>query len=164
VKGNPEVLAYLQEVLKAELTAINQYFLHAEMMENWGYNKLAKFTRKESIEEMRHAEALIERILYLDGTPNMSELFPLKIGQTIKVQLQNDLQLEYEAVPRLNKAIAAAVKAGDNGSRELFEKILVDEEHHVDFLEGQLHNIKEMGYENYLAQQLGELESEAHGH
>lgn len=156
MKGNPEVLGYLQEVLKAELTAINQYFLHAEMMENWGYLKLAGITRKESIEEMMHAEKLIERILYLDGAPNMSELFPLRIGQNLKAQLENDLALEYEAVPRLNKAINAAAAAGDNGSRELFEKILVDEEHHVDFLEAQLHMIGEMGYENYLAQQIGE--------
>lgn len=158
MKGNPEVVAYLQEVLKAELTAINQYFLHAEMMENWGYRKLANFTRKESIDEMRHAEAIIERILYLDGAPNMSELFPLRIGQNVKAQIENDLQVEYDAVPRLNKAINAAVAAGDNGSRDLFEKILVDEEHHVDYLEAQLHMIAEMGYENYLAQQLGEAE------
>lgn len=164
MKGNPEVLAYLQEVLKAELTAINQYFLHAEMMENWGYHKLSKITRKESIEEMIHAESLIERILYLDGTPNMSELFTIRIGSNVKAQLENDLQLEYEAVPRLNKAINAAVAVGDNGSRDLFAKILVDEEHHVDYLEGQLHALQEMGYENYLAQQLGEAEAGGHGH
>jgi bacterioferritin len=154
MKGNKKVIAFLQEVLKAELTAINQYFLHAEMMENWGYQRLAKITRKESIDEMRHAEALLERMLYLDGSPNMSELFPLRIGQNLKAQLENDLALELEALPRLNKAIHTAVEAGDNGSRDLFEKILVDEEHHVDFLEAQLHQIKEMGYENYLAQQI----------
>jgi len=156
MKGNPEVIAYLQEVLKAELTAINQYFLHAEMMENWGYHKLAAYTRKESIEEMMHAEKLIERILYLDGAPTMNELFPLRIGQNVKAQIENDLALEYEAVPRLNKAVNAAVAAGDNGSRDLFEKILIDEEHHVDYLEAQLHIIQEMGYENYLAQHLHE--------
>lgn len=154
MKGNDQVIAYLQEVLKAELTAINQYFLHAEMMENWGYEKLAKYTRKESIDEMRHAEALIERILYLDGAPNMTELFPLRIGSNVKQQLENDLAVECDAVPRLNKAINCAVEAGDNGSRDLFEKILVDEEHHVDYLEAQLHMIQEMGYENYLAQQI----------
>ncbi len=154
MKGNKKVIAHLQEALKAELTAINQYFLHAEMMENWGYERLAKMTKKESIDEMRHAEALIERLLFLDGAPNMSELFPLRIGQTLKEQLENDLALECDALPRLNKAITASVEAGDNGSRELFEKILVDEEHHVDFLEAQLHLIKEMGYENYLAQQI----------
>lgn len=156
MKGDPKVLGYLQETLKAELTAINQYFLHAEMMENWGYERLAKITKKESIEEMMHAEKLLHRMLYLDGAPNMSELFTLRIGQTVKEQLENDLALELEAVPRLNKAIAAATAVGDNGSRELFEKILLDEEHHVDYLEAQLHMIKEMGYDNYLAQQLKE--------
>ena len=154
MKGNETVLKYLQEVLTAELTAINQYFLHAEMMENWGYERLAKITKKESIEEMTHAEKLLHRMLYLDGTPSMGELFPLRIGQTVKEQIENDLALELEAVPRLNKAIKAAVEANDNGSRELFEKILLDEEHHVDYLEAQLHLIKEMGYDNYLAQQM----------
>jgi bacterioferritin len=150
MKGNPEVIKCLQEVLTAELTAINQYFLHAEMMENWGYNKMAKYTKKESIEEMQHAEKLIERILYLDGTPDLSQLFRLRIGKNVKEQIENDLALEYEAIPRLNKAINAAVAAADNGSRDLFESILTDEEHHVDFLEAQLHMIQEMGYENYL--------------
>lgn len=154
MKGNDQVIAFLQEVLKAELTAINQYFLHAEMQNNWGYQKLYAFTRKEAIEEMMHAEKLIERILYFDGAPNMTELFPLRIGQTVKDQITNDLQLEYDAVPRLNKAINAAVAAGDNGSRELFEKILVDEEHHVDYLEAQLQIIQDIGVENYLAQQI----------
>lgn len=154
MKGNDQVIAFLQEVLKAELTAINQYFLHAEMQNNWGYQKLYAFTRKEAIEEMMHAEKLIERILYFDGAPNMTELFPLRIGQNVKDQITNDLQLEYDAVPRLNKAISAAVAAGDNGSRELFEKILVDEEHHVDYLEAQLQIIQDIGVENYLAQQI----------
>lgn len=154
MKGNDQVIAFLQEVLKAELTAINQYFLHAEMQNNWGYQKLYAFTRKEAIEEMMHAEKLIERILYFDGAPNMTELFPLRIGQNVKDQITNDLQLEYDAVPRLNKAIHAAVAAGDNGSRELFEKILVDEEHHVDYLEAQLQIIQDIGVENYLAQQI----------
>ena len=152
MKGDPKVIAYLQEVLTAELTAINQYFLHAEMMENWGYLKLAGITRKESIEEMQHAEKLLERMLYLDGSPNMTQLFPLRIGQSVKDQLANDLALEYEAVPRLNKAINASVEAADNGSRDLFESILKDEEHHIDYLEAQLHMISEMGYENYLSQ------------
>ncbi|MBI3680425.1 MAG: bacterioferritin [Acidobacteria bacterium] len=156
MKGNAKVMKCLQEVLKAELTAINQYFLHAEMMENWGYHKLGRHTRKESLEEMKHAEAVLERMLYLDGAPNMSELFTLRIGQSVKAQLENDLALEYEAIPRLNKSIQVAVETGDNGSRELFEKILVDEEKHVDFLEAQLHMIQEMGYDNYLAQQMHE--------
>ncbi len=154
MRGNEKIIAYLNEVLKAELTAINQYFLHAEMCENWGYEKLANYGRKESIDEMRHAEKCMERILFLDATPTMNELFPLHIGQNVKEQLQNDLNLELEAIPRLNNAIKTAVEVGDNGSRELFEAILVDEEHHVDFLEAQLHMIGEMGYENYLAQQL----------
>lgn len=156
MKGDAKVLEYLQEVLTAELTAINQYFLHAEMLENWGYERLAKITKKESIEEMRHAEALLHRMLYLDGSPNMARLFDLHIGQNVKQMFENDLELEYQAVPRLNKAINAAVEAGDNGSRDLFESILKDEEHHIDFLEAQLHMIQEMGYENYLAQQIKE--------
>jgi len=156
MKGNETVLNYLQEVLTAELTAINQYFLHAEMLENWGYERLAKITKKESIEEMMHAEKCLHRMLYLDGSPNMGSLFPLRIGQNVKEQFENDLALELEALPRLNKAVAAAIEAGDNGSRELFEKILIDEEHHVDYLEAQLHMIQEMGYENYLAQQIKE--------
>ncbi|MFN3324928.1 MAG: bacterioferritin [Bryobacteraceae bacterium] len=158
MRGNEKVLAHLQEVLKAELTAINQYFLHAEMCENWGYMALAKAGRKESIDEMKHAEALIERILFLDGLPNLSELFPIRVGANVKAQLEADLALELEALPRLNNAIKTATEVGDNGSRELFERILKDEEHHVDFLEAQLHLIQEIGYENYLAQQLGEGE------
>jgi len=154
MRGDDKVIAYLNEVLKAELTAINQYFLHAEMMENWGYEKLADYTKRESIDEMKHAEKLIERILLLDGTPIMRELFPLRIGQNVKSQLENDLALELEAIPRLNKAIQEAVAVGDNGSRELFEAILVDEEHHADFLEAQLHMIQEVGLDNYLAEQL----------
>jgi bacterioferritin len=158
VKGDAKIIAILNEVLKAELTAINQYFLHAEMCENWGYEKMAKHTRKESIEEMQHAEILMERILLLDGTPNMSDYFKINIGQNLKQQLQNDLDLEYTAVKRLNDGIKACVAAGDNGSRELLEKILLDEEHHIDWLEGQLYMIKEMTYENYLSQQMGEGE------
>lgn len=158
MKGNPKVIQFLQDVLTAELTAINQYFLHAEMMENWGYERLGKITKKESIEEMVHAEKLLHRMLYLDGSPNMSALFPLRIGQTVKEQIENDLALELEALTRLNNAIKTSVEVGDNGSRELFESILKDEEHHVDYLEAQLHMIKEMGYDNYLAQNMKEEE------
>lgn len=154
MKGNERVIAYLQEVLKAELTAINQYFLHAEMLNNWGYKRLYAYTRKESIEEMKHAEEVMERILFLDGTPNMSELFPLRIGRNVKEQFENDLKLELEAIPRLNDAIRVATEVGDNGSRELFEEILVDEEEHVDWLEAQLFMIQEVGYPNYLAEQI----------
>ncbi len=158
MKGDPKIIAILNESLKAELTAINQYFLHAEMCENWGYERMAKHARKESIEEMRHAEILMERILYLDGAPNMTDYFKINIGQTLKQQLKNDLDLEYAAVKRLNDGIKACVEAGDNGSRELLQKILLEEEEHIDWLEGQLHAIEEMTYENYLAQQLHEPE------
>ena len=154
MKGDPKVIKFLNQVLKAELTAINQYFLHAEMCENWGYQRLAKLIKKESIEEMTHAEKLMERILYLDGTPNMSDYFKINIGPTVEAQLKNDLQLEYDAVKRLNEGIQLCVAVGDNGSRDLAQKILDDEEHHIDWLEGQLHAIGEMGIANYLAQQL----------
>lgn len=160
MKGDSKVIEVLSQVLKAELTAINQYFLHAEMCENWGYEKLAKKTRLESIEEMQHAEKLMERILFLDGTPNMSDYFKIEIGQNVKQQLTNDLNLEYTAVKRLNNGIETCVKVGDNGSRELLESILTDEEHHIDWLEAQLHSIKEMGIENYLAQHLHEKKEE----
>ncbi len=156
MKGNAKILAILQEVLKAELTAINQYFLHAEMCENWGYHALAAHTREESIEEMRHAEKLIERILFLEGTPNMSDYFKINIGGSVEQQFRNDVQVEYDAVKRLNAGIATATELGDNGSRELLESILVDEEKHIDYLEAQLHAIGEMTIQNYLAQQLGE--------
>ena len=154
MRGNEQVIAVLNEVLKAELTAINQYFLHAEMMENWGYMRLANITRKESIEEMTHAEKLMERILYLDGMPTMNELFQLRIGRDVREQLENDLALELEAVPRLNRGIRLCQEVGDNGSRDLLQSILNDEEHHVDFLEAQLNVIREAGIQNYLAQQI----------
>lgn len=154
MKGDPKIIELLNEVLKAELTAINQYFLHAEMCENWGYERLAKLIRKESIEEMVHAEKLIERILYLDGTPNMSDYFKINIGSTVEQQLKSDLELEYSAVKRLNSGIPICIAAGDNGSRELVEKILSDEEHHIDWLEAQLHAISEIGIANYLTEQL----------
>jgi bacterioferritin len=160
MKGDAKVIAVLQEALKAELTAINQYFLHAEMCENWTYYKLAEITRKESIEEMTHAEKLIERILYLEGTPSMSDYFKINIGATIEQQFKNDLQLEYDAVKRLNNGIRTCEVAGDNGSRELLKHILMDEEHHVDWLEAQLHVIRETGIQNYLAQQLGDKKAE----
>jgi bacterioferritin len=154
MKGDPKVIAFLNQVLKAELTAINQYFLHAEMCENWGYYRLASLAKKESIEEMVHAEKCMERILYLDGTPNMSDYFKINIGGDVEAQFRNDLQLEYDAVKRLNDGIKLCVAQGDNGSKELAERILTDEEHHIDWLEGQLHAIGEMGIQNYLAQQL----------
>jgi len=154
MKGDPKVVAVLGEVLKAELTAINQYFLHAEMCHNWRFEKLYNFIRKESIDEMRHAEMLLERILYLDATPNMNASFKITIGKTVPEQIKNDLQLEYEAVKRLNEGIRTCEAAGDNGSRELLKQILVDEEGHIDWLEGQLTAIAQMGVQNYLSQQL----------
>lgn len=159
MKGNAKVIDFLKEVLKGEITAISQYFLHAEMCDNWGYKKLAKYIKLESIDEMRHAEALIERILFLESIPNLKEMFPLRIGKDVKAQFENDLAVELEAIPRLNKAIAASVTAADNGSRELFERILTDEEKHVDWLEAQLDMIEQMGIGVYLSQQMGEEEA-----
>ncbi len=156
MKGDAKVIELLNQVLKAELTAINQYFLHAEMCESWGYERLAKLIRKESIEEMVHAERLIERILYLDGTPNMSDYFKINIGSTVEQQFKNDLELEYTAVKRLNDGIPVCMAAGDSGSRELLEEILTEEEHHIDWLEAQLHAISEIGIANYLTEQLKE--------
>jgi bacterioferritin len=156
--GNPDVIARLNDALREELTAINQYFVHAEMCHNWGYHRLGNYIKKQSIGEMKHAEELLERILFLDGTPNMQQL-PLNIGQDVRSQLQNDLNLEVKAVTMYNEAVKLARDLGDNASRELFERLLKDEEQHVDFLEAQVHQIKELGYERYLAQQVGGEES-----
>src|SRR5437763_7097522 len=134
MQGNPKVIAALNDALKEELTAINQYFLHAEMCENWHYKKLADHVRKESIDEMRHAEALIERILFLDGTPNMTELMQLTVGANVKAQLESDLKLEINAVSMYNRYVQLARDEGDNASRELFERLLRDEEAHVAWL------------------------------
>ncbi len=156
MKGKPEVLEILQEMLKEELGAINQYILHAEMCENWGYGRLGKHAKKESINEMQHAEKLIERILFLDGMPNLSELPKLNIGKDVKQQFENDLALEKGAVGAYNAAIATCRKAGDNASADFLQGILADEEGHVDYLEEQLGVIDQVGLQNYLAQQLGE--------
>jgi bacterioferritin len=156
MQGNPKVIAALNEALKEELTAISQYFIHAEMCENWHYARLGDFIRKQSIDEMKHAESLIERILFLDGAPNMTELLHLTIGQTVKEQIENDLKLEINAVAMYNRSVAIARDAGDNASRELFERLVKDEEEHVDWLEAQAHQIKEIGYERYLIQQIRE--------
>lgn len=156
MKGNPKVIEALNESLKEELTAINQYFLHAEMCENWKYEKLATHIRKESIDEMKHAEAVIERILFLDGTPIMNSPMTLNIGQNVREQMESDYKLELSAIKMYNKAVEVARQAGDNSTRELFERILKDEEGHLDWIEAQLHQIKELGYERYLAQQIEE--------
>jgi bacterioferritin len=152
MRGNAQVIAQLNLALKEELTAINQYFLHAEMCHNWGYHGLGDFIRKQSIDEMKHAEELIERILFLDATPAM-EYMELNVGTNVKNQLEADLQLETNAVAMYNKAVQISRDAGDDQSRELFSKLLKDEEEHVDWLEAQLHQIKEMGYERYLSNQ-----------
>ncbi len=154
MRGDDKIIDHLGTALKAELTAINQYFLHAKMNENWGYFRLAEHYRKESIDEMVHAEKLMARILFLEGIPNMTDIGPIRVGSNVKAQLDNDLALELAAVKHLNTAIKDAREAGDNASRALFEEILVDEEEHVDYLEGQLHAIGQIGIENYLAQQL----------
>jgi bacterioferritin len=159
MKGNSKVLSELNKALREELTAINQYFLHAEMCENWGYHRLSDFIKKQSIGEMKHAEKLMERILFLDGTPSMQPL-DVKIGSSVKAMIESDLALEVGAVKQYNDAVAIATKEGDNGSRDLFVLLLKDEEDHVDFLEAQIQQIKDMGYERYLSQQLGENEEE----
>lgn len=156
MNGNPKVIAALNEALKEELAAINQYFLHAEMCENWHYHKLAAHIRMESIDEMKHAEAVIERILFLDGTPVMNSPMTINIGQTVREQLENDMKLETSAVAMYNRAVETARQEGDNASRELFERILKDEEGHLDWIEAQLHQIKEVGYERYLTEQIRE--------
>ena len=156
MQGNPKVIAELNAALKEELTAISQYFLHGEMCENWQYGKLGSFIKKQSIDEMKHAEMLIERILFLDGAPNLTELLHLTVGANVKEQIESDLKLEINAVAMYNKSIQIARDEGDNASRELFERLLKDEESHVDWLEAQIHQIKEIGYERYLSQQIRE--------
>jgi bacterioferritin len=156
MKGKPEVIEQLSEMLKEELAAINQYILHAEMCENWGYKKLSKITKLESIGEMKHAEKIIERILFLEGMPKMDVLGKIKIGSDVRKQLQNDLALEKEAVVNYNRAIDVCRKVGDNATADFLKEILKDEEGHVDALETQLGLIEQLGYENYLAQQLSE--------
>jgi len=154
MKGNAKLIEALNDVLTAELTGINQYFIHAKMCGNWGYRRLAEVNRKESVSEMKHADELIERILFLDGVPNMQRLGKVRVGETVAEQLKLDHGLEIDAISRLNKTIALAVDVDDNGSRELLEKILVSEEEHVDWLEAQLELIKQVGEQNYLAQQI----------
>jgi bacterioferritin len=152
MRGNTEVIAQLNKALKEELTAINQYFLHAEMCHSWGYHKIGAFIKKQSIDEMKHAEKLIERLLFLDATPQMNYM-ELNVGGNVKAQLEADLKLEENAVGMYNTAIKISRDAGDDVSRELFSFLLKDEELHVDWLEAQLHQIKEIGYERYLSNQ-----------
>ncbi|HET8646723.1 MAG TPA: bacterioferritin, partial [Vicinamibacteria bacterium] len=146
----------LNEVLTAELTAVNQYFIHAMMCRNWRYERLAKRSREESIEEMKHAQELIERILYLEGQPNMQRYLKISVGKTVPDQHQFDLQLERDAVARLNRGIELCRDKGDNGSRLLLEKILHEEEDHIDWLEAQFQQIQDVGIQNYLSEQIEE--------
>lgn len=156
MQGNKQVIDVLNQVLRKELTGINQYFMHAKMCDNWGYERLHKLIREESIEEMRHADKIIERILFLEGTPNVSSYDKIQVGSTVKQQLENDLGLEMAALAILRPGIKTCLEVSDDASRELLEDILVDEEKHVDWIEAQLHQIEEVGYQNYLAQQINE--------
>ncbi|GAA3274702.1 MULTISPECIES: bacterioferritin [Dactylosporangium] len=148
--GDERVIEFLNEQLTAELTAINQYFLHAKMQENWGYTKLARFTKHESIDEMKHAEVLTDRILFLEGLPNYQRLFALRIGESVPEQFKCDMQIELEAVDRLRRGIEYMRSIGDITSANIFEEILADEEHHVDYLETQLGLIEKFGEALYL--------------
>ncbi|MBI3781250.1 MAG: bacterioferritin [candidate division NC10 bacterium] len=156
MQGQPQIIELLNSVLRKELTGINQYFVHAKMCENWGYQVLAKVNRDEAMDEMKHAEKIIDRILFLDGTPNMSSYDRIMIGNNVKQQLESDLALEMAALQVLGPGVKLCLELGDTGSRELLEHIIVDEEQHVDWIEAQLHKIDELGYENYLAEQMYE--------
>ena len=154
MKGDPRIIDLLNEVLTNELTAINQYFLHAKMCLNWGYDHLGKKIREESIDEMKHAEKLVDRVLFLEGLPNLQRLDPLHIGQTVPTQLQSDLDLEHRAVKLLNDGIRLCRDRGDVASEALLTAILVSEEEHIDWLETQLQLITSLGEQAYLAEQL----------
>jgi bacterioferritin len=156
MKGDPQVLDLLNEVLTNELTAINQYFIHARMCENWGYQRLWKKVRDESIDEMKHADRLIERILFLEGVPNLQRLGKVNVGETVPEQLRLDLDVERHAIPVLNRGIELARKVGDNGSADLLEGMLEDEEEHANWLEAQLTLVDQVGLQNYLSQQIVE--------
>jgi bacterioferritin len=154
MKGNEEVVNLLNQLLTNELTAINQYFIHAKMCQNWGYEYLAEKLRAESIDEMRHADIVISRILFLEGVPNLQRYHKLHVGETVREQLESDLQLEYAAIAFLNQGIDASRKANDNASEDLMTKILVAEEEHTDWIETQLELVRQVGEQNYLAQQM----------
>jgi bacterioferritin len=158
MKGHDKIIELLNDVLTAELTAINQYFIHAKMCQNWGYERLHARIRHESIDEMKHADEIIERILYLEGVPNLQRLGKVHVGQTVKEQLELDHELEKLAIERLNAGIELARSLGDNGTRELLEGILVGEEEHTDWIETQLSLIGQVGEAHYLAQQIKKSE------
>lgn len=154
MKGDDKVIELLNEVLTAELTAINQYFIHAKMLQNWGFLTLYEKVRHESIDEMKHADQLIERILYLEGVPNLQRLWPLNVGETVKEQFEADLALEHAALKRLNDGVKLCEELSDNGSRQLLESILASEEEHTDWLETQLELVAKLGETAYLAEKL----------
>ncbi|HKQ71275.1 MAG TPA: bacterioferritin [Polyangiaceae bacterium] len=156
MRGQPEIIDFLNELLTSELTAINQYFVHYKMCANWGYDRLASKKKEESIEEMKHADAVIERILFLDGTPNMQRMNPVRVGEN-PIEMNNvDLALEMEAVDHLRRGIALALAKGDHATRDLLERILNDEEDAIDWLETQASLVADLGKEHYLAQQMRE--------
>ncbi len=154
MKGNDQVLELLNLLLTNELTAINQYFIHAKMCENWGFERLAAVLRAESIDEMKHADEVISRILFLEGVPNLQRLNKLHVGETVKEQFESDLELERAAIEFLNQGVATTRAVGDNASEDLFSRILVAEEKHTDWIETQLELIRQVGEQNYLAQQI----------
>ncbi|MFF4352299.1 bacterioferritin [Streptomyces sp. NPDC001530] len=159
MQGDPEVIEFLNEQLTAELTAINQYFLHAKMQENFGWTKLAKYTRHESFDEMKHAEVLTDRILFLEGLPNYQRLFHVRVGQTVKEMFEADRQVEVEAIDRLRRGIEVMRTKGDITSANIFESILADEEHHIDYLDTQLELVEKLGEALYIAQLVEQPES-----
>jgi len=159
MKGDARIIEILNEVLTAELTAINQYFVHGEMCENWGFERLHRIIRKHSIGEMKHAEEVIERVLFLEGVPNLQRLGKINIGENVQEVLRSDYALELEALPRLQQGIELCRELGDNNSRHLLEDILHEEEEHVDWIEAQLGLIEQVGLQNYLTQQIKEGES-----
>jgi bacterioferritin len=162
MKGDDKVIEYLNRGLRSELTAINQYWLHYRILKDWGYLELAKTWRKESIEEMEHADRFVDRILFLDGFPNMQVLDPLRIGQNIKEILECDLAAEYEARALYQEAAAHCDSVGDRVSKDLFEELMADEEHHIDFLETQINLVEQVGVQLYAQKHIGGLEDDEH--
>ncbi len=156
MKGDPKIIDLLNEILTNELTAINQYFLHARICKSWGYKGLAEYIYKESIDEMKHADKIIERVLFLEGLPNLQRIGKLMIGQTVPEMIRNDLAFEQQAIPTLNRALATCRDAGDHGTEELLRNILVSEEEHADWLEAQMELMSQLGEQNYLSQQIHE--------